>query len=133
MHFYDVSLFILFQTCSQVDCPNTLGISALHEIGIIHRDIKAEHTLIDVRENVRIGPLVFIHVPQAKVSGLSYVDKDEGLLDRQGAHTTLRWERRTTWHWILHNRFNSVLSSTEYPLTGGHQAVSRSLIKRTIY
>ncbi|KAG1823110.1 kinase-like domain-containing protein [Suillus variegatus] len=50
----------------------TLGINALHEIGIIHRDIKAGNILIDVRENVRITDF-----------GLSYVDKDEGPLDRQ--------------------------------------------------
>ncbi|KAG1795068.1 kinase-like domain-containing protein [Suillus plorans] len=49
-----------------------LGINALHEIGIIHRDIKAANILIDVRENVRITDF-----------GLSYVDKDEGPLDQQ--------------------------------------------------
>ncbi|KAG1869129.1 kinase-like domain-containing protein [Suillus tomentosus] len=50
----------------------TLGINALHKIGIIHRDIKTENILIDVRENVRIIDF-----------GVSYVNKDEGPLDRQ--------------------------------------------------
>ncbi|KAG2103078.1 kinase-like domain-containing protein, partial [Suillus discolor] len=50
----------------------TLGINALHEIGIIHRDIKAGNILIDARENVRITDF-----------GLSYVNQDKGPLDRQ--------------------------------------------------
>ncbi|KAG1795057.1 kinase-like domain-containing protein [Suillus plorans] len=50
----------------------TLGINALHEIGIIHRDIKAANILIDARENVRITDF-----------GVSYVDKNEGPLDRR--------------------------------------------------
>jgi serine/threonine protein kinase len=54
-----------------------LGINALHEIGIIHRDIKAANILIDVRENVRIGDF-----------GLCYLDKDEGPLDRQRVYTS---------------------------------------------
>ncbi|KAG2345812.1 kinase-like protein [Suillus weaverae] len=53
-----------------------LGINALHEIGIIHRDIKAENILIDVRENVRIADF-----------GMSYVNKDEGPLKRQQGYT----------------------------------------------
>jgi serine/threonine protein kinase len=54
-----------------------LGINALHEIGIIQRDIKAENILIDVRENVRIADF-----------GLCYVDENEGPLDRQRTYTT---------------------------------------------
>ncbi|KAG1795066.1 kinase-like domain-containing protein [Suillus plorans] len=50
----------------------TLGINTLHEMGIIHRDIKAGNILIDSRENVRITDF-----------GVSYVDKNEGPLDRQ--------------------------------------------------
>ncbi|KAG1769501.1 kinase-like domain-containing protein [Suillus placidus] len=53
-----------------------LGINALHEIGILHRDIKAENILIDVRENARIADF-----------GLSYVNKDEGPLKRQQGYT----------------------------------------------
>ncbi|KAG1795084.1 kinase-like domain-containing protein [Suillus plorans] len=55
----------------------TLGINALHEIGIIHRDIKATNILIDVRQNVRITDF-----------GVSYVNKDEGPLDRQGNYSS---------------------------------------------
>ncbi|KAG2057620.1 kinase-like protein [Suillus hirtellus] len=49
-----------------------LGINALHEMGIIHRDIKAANILIDTQENVRITDF-----------GVSYVNKKEGPLDRQ--------------------------------------------------
>jgi serine/threonine protein kinase len=54
-----------------------LGIHALHDIGIIHRDIKAENILIDVRENVRIADY-----------GLCYIDNDESPLDREREYTT---------------------------------------------
>ncbi|KAG2747804.1 kinase-like protein [Suillus brevipes Sb2] len=54
-----------------------LGINALHEIGIIHRDIKAENILIDVRENVRIADF-----------GLSYMAVDARPLNRQGTYST---------------------------------------------
>ncbi|KAG1739051.1 kinase-like domain-containing protein [Suillus lakei] len=52
-----------------------LGINALHELGIIHRDIKAENILIDIRENVRIADF-----------GLSYVNADKGPLEPQRAY-----------------------------------------------
>ncbi|KAG1880589.1 kinase-like domain-containing protein, partial [Suillus tomentosus] len=55
----------------------TLGINALHEIGIIHRDIKAANILIDARQNVRITDF-----------GVSYVNKNEGPLDRQGNYSS---------------------------------------------
>ncbi|KAG1768520.1 kinase-like domain-containing protein [Suillus occidentalis] len=54
-----------------------LGINALHELGIIHRDIKAENILIDVRENVRIADF-----------DLSYLAADARPLNRQGAYST---------------------------------------------
>jgi serine/threonine protein kinase len=54
-----------------------IGIDALHELGIIHCDIKAENILIDVRENVRIADF-----------GLSYLAADARPLDRQGAYLT---------------------------------------------
>ncbi|KAG1763947.1 kinase-like domain-containing protein [Suillus occidentalis] len=54
-----------------------LGIYTLHEIGIMHRDIKAENILIDVRENVRIADY-----------GLCYVHEDESPLDRGRVYTT---------------------------------------------
>ncbi|KAG2040517.1 kinase-like domain-containing protein [Suillus americanus] len=54
-----------------------LGLNALHETGIIHRDIKAENILIDIRENVRITDF-----------GLCYVHTDEGPLERQRGYTT---------------------------------------------
>jgi serine/threonine protein kinase len=54
-----------------------LGICALHDIGIIHRDIKAENVLIDVRENVRIADY-----------GLCYMDNDENPLDRERVYST---------------------------------------------
>jgi serine/threonine protein kinase len=74
-----------------------LGINALHEMGIIHRDIKAENILIAVRENMRIADF-----------GLSYVDENEGPLDRQWAYMTSAVE--TTYCMapeILHSRFKS--------------------------
>ncbi|KAG1762083.1 kinase-like domain-containing protein, partial [Suillus occidentalis] len=54
-----------------------LGINALHELGIIHRDIKAGNILVDVRENVRIADF-----------GLSYLAADARPLDRQWACST---------------------------------------------
>ncbi|KAG1857352.1 kinase-like domain-containing protein, partial [Suillus subalutaceus] len=54
-----------------------LGINGLHDIGIIHRDIKAENILIDIRENVRIIDF-----------GLCYVHTDEGPLERQRGYAT---------------------------------------------
>ncbi|KAG2042782.1 kinase-like domain-containing protein [Suillus americanus] len=54
-----------------------LGLNALHETGIIHRDIKAANILIDVQENVRIADF-----------GLCYVHTDEEPLDRQWGYTT---------------------------------------------
>jgi serine/threonine protein kinase len=54
-----------------------LGIDALHELGIIHRDFKAENILIDVRENVRIADF-----------GLSHLAVDARPLDRQWACST---------------------------------------------
>jgi serine/threonine protein kinase len=53
-----------------------IGINALHDLGIIHRDIKAENILIDIRENVRIADF-----------GLSHLDADARPLDRQGAYS----------------------------------------------
>ncbi|KAG2076210.1 kinase-like protein [Suillus decipiens] len=52
-----------------------LGINALHCMGIIHRDIKAENILIDIRENVRIADF-----------GLCYMGKKP--LDRQGRYSS---------------------------------------------
>ncbi|KAG1850939.1 kinase-like domain-containing protein [Suillus subluteus] len=54
-----------------------LGINGLHDIGIIHRDIKAENILIDIRENVRIIDF-----------GLCYVHTDEGPLEQQRGYAT---------------------------------------------
>ncbi|KAG1853352.1 kinase-like domain-containing protein, partial [Suillus subluteus] len=53
-----------------------LGMNALHEIGIIHRDIKAENILIDVRENARITDF-----------GLCYVHTDKGPLEQRWGYT----------------------------------------------
>ncbi|KAG2068772.1 kinase-like protein [Suillus decipiens] len=53
-----------------------LGINALHELGIIHRDIKSENILIDVRENVRIADF-----------GLGYIKQGEGPLERERGYT----------------------------------------------
>ncbi|KAF9224969.1 kinase-like protein, partial [Gyrodon lividus] len=39
-----------------------LGIESLHEMGIMHRDIKAENILIDCRENVRIADFGLAHM-----------------------------------------------------------------------
>ncbi|KAG1778812.1 kinase-like domain-containing protein [Suillus placidus] len=52
-----------------------LGINALHCMGIIHRDIKAENILIDIRENVRIADF-----------GLCYTHKKP--LDRQWRYSS---------------------------------------------
>ncbi|KAG2065637.1 kinase-like protein [Suillus decipiens] len=72
----------------------TLGINALHEIGIIHRDIKPDNILIDVRENVRIADF-----------GLSYLHKRP--LKRQRGYTE---DVVGTTHYmapeILHNKTN---------------------------
>ncbi|KAG1797535.1 kinase-like domain-containing protein, partial [Suillus variegatus] len=55
-------------------CPRD---SHLHEIGIMHRDIKAENILIDIRENVRVADY-----------GLCYVHEDKSPLDRGRVYTT---------------------------------------------
>ncbi|KAF8843518.1 kinase-like protein [Paxillus ammoniavirescens] len=39
-----------------------LGIESLHEMGIMHRDIKAENILVDSRENVRIADFGLAHM-----------------------------------------------------------------------
>ncbi|KAG2756622.1 kinase-like protein [Suillus brevipes Sb2] len=54
-----------------------LGIDALHEMGIIHRDIKAENILIDVQENVRVADY-----------GLCYIHEDKNPLDRGRVYST---------------------------------------------
>lgn len=70
-----------------------LGINALHEIGIIHRDIKPDNILIDDQENVRIADF-----------GLSYINRN-GPLKRQWGYTA---EVVGTIHYIapeiLHNK-----------------------------
>ncbi|KAG1837447.1 kinase-like domain-containing protein [Suillus subalutaceus] len=68
---YERSLFILCPASSQA-----LGMNALHEIGIIHRDIKAENILIDVRENARVTDF-----------GLCYVHTDKGPLEQRWGYT----------------------------------------------
>jgi serine/threonine protein kinase len=54
-----------------------LGINALHELGIIHCDLKTENILIDVQENVRITDF-----------SLSYLAADARPLDQQGEYLT---------------------------------------------
>ena len=54
-----------------------LGIHTLHEIGIMHWDIKAENILIDVQENVRVADY-----------GLCYVHEDKSPLDRGRVYMT---------------------------------------------
>ncbi|KAF9232630.1 kinase-like domain-containing protein [Melanogaster broomeanus] len=39
-----------------------LGIESLHEMGIMHRDIKTENILVDARQNVRIADFGLAHV-----------------------------------------------------------------------
>lgn len=65
-----------FQHACRWTVQTAIGINALHELGIIHRDIKAENILIDIRENVRIADF-----------GLSHLDADARPLDRQGAYS----------------------------------------------
>lgn len=43
-----------------------LGINALHNMGIIHRDIKAENVLIDIRQNVRIADFGLSYIGEPK-------------------------------------------------------------------
>jgi len=56
--------------CLTAPTLKALGINALHYMGIIHRDIKAENVLIDIRQNVRIADF-----------GLSYIDEEPKCLD----------------------------------------------------
>ncbi|KAG1758569.1 kinase-like domain-containing protein [Suillus occidentalis] len=66
-----------FEHASRWTMQIALGINALHDLGIIHRDIKAENIFIDIRGNARIGDF-----------GLSYLDADARPLNRQGAYST---------------------------------------------
>ncbi|KAG2360661.1 kinase-like domain-containing protein [Suillus spraguei] len=72
-----------------------LGINALHEIGIIHRDIKSENILIDVRENVRITDF-----------GLSYVNQHRGPLKRQEYTAHVVGTTYCMAPEVLHNKLN---------------------------
>lgn len=80
-----------------------LGINALHCMGIIHRDIKAENILIDIRENVRIADF-----------GLCYMHNKP--LDRRWRYSS---DVTGTTQWMapemLHNRKNP--RPTKYGIT----------------
>ncbi|KAG1808224.1 kinase-like domain-containing protein [Suillus subaureus] len=69
LHYMENQSAYCVQNARRWSAQLALGINALHNMGIIHRDIKAENVLIDMRQNVRIADF-----------GLSYIDEEPKLL-----------------------------------------------------
>ncbi|KAG2036049.1 kinase-like domain-containing protein [Suillus americanus] len=65
LHYMENKSAYCVQNARRWSAQLALGINALHNMGIIHRDIKAENILIDTRQNVRIADF-----------GLSYIDEE---------------------------------------------------------
>ncbi|KAG1858172.1 kinase-like domain-containing protein [Suillus subluteus] len=63
LHYMEHQSAYCVQNARRWSAQLALGINALHNMGIIHRDIKAENVLIDIQQNVRIADF-----------GLSYID-----------------------------------------------------------
>ncbi|KAG2148417.1 kinase-like domain-containing protein [Suillus cothurnatus] len=70
LHYMHNQSAYCFQNARRWSAQLALGINALHYMGIIHRDIKAENVLIDIRQNVRIADF-----------GLSYINEEPKCLD----------------------------------------------------
>lgn len=65
LHYMENDSSYCLQNARRWSAQMALGINALHNMGIIHRDIKAENVLIDIRQNVRIADF-----------GLSYLNEE---------------------------------------------------------
>jgi serine/threonine protein kinase len=59
---HKLSVHYLLVICYYLTLIQALGIESLHEMGIMHRDIKAENILVDSRENVRIADFGLAHM-----------------------------------------------------------------------
>ncbi|KAG1719305.1 kinase-like domain-containing protein [Suillus lakei] len=77
LHYMDKQSAYCSENARRWTAQLALGINALHSMGIIHRDIKAENILIDIRENVRIADF-----------GLSYMDEEPKRLNPMWDYTS---------------------------------------------
>ncbi|KAG1847849.1 kinase-like domain-containing protein [Suillus subalutaceus] len=89
-----------------------LGINALHCMGIIHRDIKAENILIDIQENVRIADfgLCYMHNEPLDRRMALFVGRD-GNHPVYGARNAAQQEKSASYEIWNHRRLGGLLGA----------------------